>query len=82
MAQREQHPARATVERTGQRDELVAPTVDRAEVAGERIGHRVRHLPAVAAEAGEIELVEQRGVERDELIALEAMDPMRIFPSP
>jgi hypothetical protein len=47
----------------------------RAEVASERFGHRLRAL-ALAAEAREIELVQQRRVERDQLLALQAVDHM------
>ena len=56
------------------RHELRAPAVDRAEVAGERLGHGARSALAVAAQAREVELVQQRGIERDQLLALQAVD--------
>src|SRR4029077_15237513 len=58
----------------GQGDELAAPAVDRAEVARDRAGDRLRQRPAIAAQTGEIEFVQQGRVEGDELIALQAVD--------
>ena len=68
----QQHPARAAGERLGERHELAPPAVDRAEVARERRGHGLRHGAPVAAEAREVELVQQRRVERGRLVALQA----------
>src|SRR5262249_11700276 len=71
----QQNPARAAAERVSHRAELGAPAIDRAEVAREDLGHPPRRL-TVAAEAREIELMQQRRIERDELLALERVQNM------
>src|SRR5262249_4137529 len=55
------------------RAKLGAPPIERAKVAGERLGHALGRL-AVASQAREVELVQQRRVERHELLALEAVE--------
>ena len=70
----EQHPAGTAGKTAGERDELAAPAVDRSEVADERARHRLRDGSAVAAEAREIELVQQRRIQRRELVALQTAD--------
>ena len=70
----EQHPARAAGQPLGQRDELLAPAIDRAEVAGEGRRQGVGDGAAVAADAGEIKLVQQRRVERRRFVALQPVD--------
>src|SRR5207344_3324446 len=69
----EHYPSGTSGEGVAHRHELAAPAVHRAEVARERFGHRLGWL-AVAAQAREVELVEQGGIERDELLALQAVD--------
>jgi hypothetical protein len=70
----DQHdPARSAAQGVAHCHELVAPALDRAEVARQRLRERRLRL-AIAAEAREVELVQQRRVERDQLLALEAVD--------
>src|SRR5499426_1925031 len=73
---REKYPAGAAVERVAHRPELGAPALERAEIARQDLGHARGRLP-VAAEAREVELVQQRRVERDQLLALETVEDMR-----
>ena len=56
----------------GQRHELPAPPLDRAEIAGERARHPLGRRPAIAAETREIELVEHRGVEQRRLLLFQS----------
>ena len=69
----EQHPPRTARERVRHGDELAAPAIRRAEVAGEGLGQRLGRL-ALAAEAGEIDFMQECGIERHQLLALEAVD--------
>ncbi len=66
----EQDPARATAKRVSHRPEFGAPAIERAEVARQDLAHGLRRL-AIPAHAGEVKLVQQRGVERDQLLALQ-----------
>src|SRR5262245_4538635 len=52
---REKHPAGAAVKRVAHRPELGAPALERAEIAGQDLGHARGRLP-VAAEAREVQL--------------------------
>jgi len=69
----QQHPARAARQRLAHRDELGAPALDAAEIGVERECHGRRHRPAVGPERGEVELVQQHRVGRNELLALESV---------
>jgi hypothetical protein len=70
----QQNPARAASERIAHGNELATPALERAEVARQRFGERPRR-PRIgmafgdrgrrAAQACEIKLVQQRGIERD-----------------
>src|SRR5215510_10743264 len=73
---REKDPAGTAAERVAHRPELGAPPLERAELARQDLGHARGRLP-VAAEAREVELVQQRRVERDQLLALETVEDMR-----
>src|SRR4029453_18248709 len=73
---REKHPAGAAAKRVAHRPELGAPALERAEIARQDLGHARARLP-VAAEAPAVELVQQRRVERDQLLALETVEDMR-----
>src|SRR6266404_4148725 len=55
----EKHPAGAAAKRVAHRPELGAPALERAEFARQDLGHARGRLP-VAAEAREVELVQQR----------------------
>ena len=68
----QQDPTDAAGQAARQRDELLAPTVDRAEIAGDRVGHHVGHHAAVAAQAGEVQFVQQRAIERGTFVALQS----------
>jgi hypothetical protein len=73
---RQEHPPRAAAERVAHRPEFRAPAIERAEVTRQDVGHALRRL-AVSAHAREVQLVQQRGIERDQLLALEAVEDVR-----
>src|SRR5215472_10580127 len=68
----QQNPARAATEGVSHRAELRAPAIERAEVPREGLGHALCRL-TIAAYACEIKLVQQRRVERGQLLALETV---------
>ena len=70
----EQHPAGPARQSVGQRDELLTPAVDRSEITGDRVRHRLGRRSSVTAETGEIQFVQQRRVERGGFVALQAAD--------
>src|SRR5262249_23295774 len=70
----EQHPARAAGERVAHRNELALPAVNRPEIARERFCDRRGRLTAFATEAREIQLVQERRIERAQFLALEPVD--------
>src|SRR4029079_1553531 len=59
-----------------QGDELMAPAVDRAEIALKRADHRFRYGATVTAQAGEVELMQQRGIECCRLFLLQPADDL------
>src|SRR5262245_49468098 len=69
----EQHPAGSTAHRFAHGDELGAPSLDTAEVTGQSVAQRPIGLSTLT-EAIEIELVQDHGVRRDQLFALESID--------
>src|SRR5882762_2666360 len=73
MRIREQHPARAAAQRLAHPNEFLPPALYAAEVARQRrcqgaLGHRA--FP----EVGEIKLVQDHRIRRDELLPLQAID--------
>jgi hypothetical protein len=70
----EKHPPGTAGEIAGKRHELAAPAVDRSEVADDRARDRLRDGSAVAAEAGKVELVQQRRIQCRDLVPLETAD--------
>lgn len=69
----EQHPPGAAAEGVAHRDELVLPAFHGTEVAREGVCHRSGRLAAITAQACKVELMEQGGIERDQLLPLEAV---------
>jgi hypothetical protein len=70
----QQHPARAATQRLAHGDELFAPAFDAAEVGFQ---HQLRggfHRHAIAAQAAEVQLVQQHRVGGDQFLALEAIE--------
>src|SRR5262245_31590861 len=57
-------------------DPLGAQATERTEVTGGGFRHRLRWL-AVPAHASKVELVQQRGIEREQLLALEPVEDVR-----
>src|SRR5262245_32406929 len=77
----EQHPPGAAGKRGAHGAELLKPALERAEVAHQRLGERPGRPGDIAAfgdrgyaQAREIQLVQQRGIERDHFFALQAVD--------
>jgi hypothetical protein len=68
----EQHPTRATTQRVAHGTELGTPAIERAKIAREHFHHRLGRL-AVAAHAREVQLVQDHGIHRNELLALQAI---------
>jgi hypothetical protein len=69
----QQYPAGPFAQRVAHGGELSAPALHRAEVAHERLGHGLGDLP-LAAHARKVQLVQIGGIERHELLALQAVD--------
>ena len=69
------HPAGTATKRVAHRSELRAPPIERAELLNNDIRDGFRRL-ALAVQAREVELVQQRGVERNQLLPLEPVDDM------
>src|SRR5262245_40240868 len=69
----EQHPAGSPTHCFAHGDELGAPSLDTAEVTGHSFAQRSIRLSTLT-EAIEIELVQDHGVRRDQLFALESVD--------
>ena len=71
----EDHPAGAAGLRFRHRGERTQPALDRAEVADESLGQRAgREALSAAAEAVEMDLVQDHRVLRDQRLAAEAVD--------
>src|SRR5262249_9700086 len=68
-------PTRAAGKGVAHGDELRAPSIHGTEIRGERFGESRRRLVAelAARDAREVELVQERRIERDELFALETV---------
>ncbi|MGY4330845.1 hypothetical protein ACVWWG_005262 [Bradyrhizobium sp. LB7.2] len=64
----QQHPARAAGQCGRNADELLAPAIDRSKILCDGACEVVRHDASVAAEAGKIQFVQKRRVERDNLV--------------
>ena len=64
----QEHPAGAAAQRSSHGAELRLPAIGRPEVPGEDFD-KIPGIAAIAAETGEIELVQDHGVERDQLLA-------------
>ena len=70
----EEHPAGAARQGACQGHELVAPPRDGAEIVRNRVGDRLGRLSAISSQTREVELMQERGVERGEFVALQALD--------
>src|SRR3989454_10744731 len=69
----EHYPAGAAAEGLSHRRELGTPALDAAEVAFERSGKRARG-PVAFAEIREVQLVQDHGIGRNQLLALQPID--------
>ena len=67
----QQHPAGPSGQRTAHRRERGLPAIDRAAVAGEHCG-AASEIASIASEAGEIQLVKDHRVMRDQLLAFQS----------
>src|SRR5262249_39690166 len=69
----EQDPSRAACERLAHRYVFTSPALKGAEIASQRLCKRVDGRPG-ASKAREVQLVQQRRIERDKLLLLEPAD--------
>ena len=72
----EQYPSGAAGQAPGHGHELTAPTVHGSEVTGESLGKHLGRPSVAEGHACEVQLVEQRRVERDQLFTLQTVDHM------
>src|SRR5215472_10880233 len=69
----EQHPSRATALCLAHRGEFSPPAIDAPKIAGERVA-QLAFRRALVTERGEEQLMEDRRVARDQLLAFETVD--------
>src|SRR5262249_36066257 len=68
----QQNPTRASSQRFRQSDELLTPPQNGAEVADDGGRNLLRQRSAIAAQAREVELMQQRRIEQGCLVALQS----------